>query len=171
MSGIPGSGKSTLARAIAPLLDLTVIDKDYFFDELLVSAQSFDATTRQRLSRDADIRMRAHAEQADGAILVSFWQRPEVSTTSGTPTDWLATLPAVVQVHCHCKPDVAFERFTRRVRHPGHGDEHRDPDELRAQLDKLAALGPLAITPVVVVDTERETDPERVAAQILTSMR
>ncbi len=62
--------------------------------------------------------------------------------------------------------DVAFERFRRRDRHPGHADHERAAELQRAsffgQKLPLQMLGP-----VVEVDTERPVDITSVAARVL----
>ena len=44
-----------------------------------------------------------------GAVLCSFWRRPNLSRAAGTPTDWIGTLPhaLVIEVLCECDPLVA----------------------------------------------------------------
>ena len=119
---------------------------------------SIDTTLRSMLSRQADEDMHVHADGSNGAVLVSFWRRDELSTSSGTPTRWLFELPNVVEVHCHCDPNTAVERFRSRRRHKGHGDETRSRDALIGQFDALATLGPLGVGTLVVVDTEIPVD-------------
>jgi adenylate kinase family enzyme len=165
VSGLPGAGKSTLGRLIAESLALEFIDKDDFLEQLL-DDNAEGAALRSQLSREADHLMRAAAENSDGAVLVSFWRREEVSKTSGTPADWLRTLPNVVEMFCACPPEVAAERFLARTRHAGHGDTARDPDELLHQLTALAALGPIGLATVVRVDTERAVDVAAVVAEL-----
>jgi hypothetical protein len=166
VSGLPGSGKSTLARQIAPPLGLPLIDKDDFLETLLDRYTTVDAALRFRLSRQADDDMRAAAEASNGAVLVSFWRREELSATSGTPTGWLRSLPNVVEVHCACSPAVAAQRFLARTRHPGHGDATRHGDDVATQLEALAVLGPLTLGRVVRVDTEDVIDVEALIAEL-----
>ncbi|MDJ0790994.1 MAG: AAA family ATPase [Acidimicrobiia bacterium] len=157
VSGLPASGKSTVASRIAPLLGLELIDKDDILEASFPSGE-IDPETRTRLSRQADHTMRKRLEVVPSACLVSHWQRPELSTSSGTPTGWVASLPDLVEVYCACSPVTAARRFLERTRHAGHGDHLRDPDLVIEQLHALAALGPLGIGKTVVVDTEGEFD-------------
>ena len=166
VSGLPGSGKSTLARQIAPPLRLQLIDTDDFLEMLLDRYTTVDSALRFRLSRQADDDMRTAAEASSGAVLVSFWRREELSATAGTPTGWLRSLPNVVEVHCACSPAIAEQRFLARRRHPGHGDATRDRDDVAAQLEAIAALGPLALGSVVRVDTEDVVDVEALIAEL-----
>ena len=81
VSGVPASGKSTLASRIAPLLGLELIDKDDYLESAF-AGRTVGLDERQRLSRQADHLMRKRVELSSGAVLVSHWQRPEISTTS-----------------------------------------------------------------------------------------
>ncbi len=132
VSGLPGGGKSTLARPLAPLLGLPVVDKDDRLEALFADraegAPLIERNDRQRLSQAADEKFRARALASDGALLVSFWRRAALSSTSGTPTDWLADLGPITEVWCDCPPATAAERFVRRRRHPGRPDQgHERP--------------------------------------------
>ena len=154
ISGIPGSGKSSLGRQLAPMLDLEVIDKDDLLEAFFPGPGPLAADERTRLSHRADGDLRKRAQYLGRGILVSFWRRPELPTTSGSPTEWLRELPGAIEVHCTCSPETAAQRFLSRHRHPGHGDADKDPGEVLAQLQDLAALGPLGLEPLVEVSTE-----------------
>lgn len=132
VSGLPGSGKSTLGHELAPRLGLALLDKDDFLEGLLDGHAAVDAQLRHALSRQSDRDFQRAAEASSGAVLVSFWRREDLSSTSGTPTDWLG-LPNVVEMHCACSPTVAATRFVARQRHTGHGDARRSADELARQ--------------------------------------
>jgi glucokinase len=153
-SGLPGSGKSSAARQLAPRFDLPLLDKDDFLDALFDERGEGDATWRSALSRDADERLIAATHAVAGACIVSWWRRPQIDRTSGTPTEWLVTLPVpVIEIHCHCDVDLAVTRFLHRRRHPGHLDETRSLAALRAQFTAFAALGALGCGRVVELDT------------------
>lgn len=158
MSGIPASGKSSLARRISPMLDIPVIDKDDILTASFSSLEAIARSERQALSRKADTIMRKRAELQQQAILVSHWRRSEISSTSGTPIEWLFDLPRTIEVYCSCDPRTAVTRFAERTRHPAHGDQASDPTELLAQFRSLAALGPLGVGRLVEVDTEATPD-------------
>ena len=156
VSGLPGSGKSALSRHLGPMLDIVVVDKDDILEASFPKGGQLEPAQRTLLSRKADVVMRKRAEYLDRAILVSFWRRPELSTTSGTPTEWLERLPRLIEVNCVCSPETAANRYLARNRHPGHGDVDKDPGEVLAQLQELARLGPLGIGALVEVSTETE---------------
>lgn len=164
VSGLPASGKTTIARRLEPLLRLPVIDKDEvlegLFDRELGTA--IGSRRRDELSRQADDCLRELSERSDGAILVSFWRRAELSPTSGTPTDWLVDLGRITELHCRCEPATAARRFVGRRRHSGHGDPTVVTGDLLARFGRLAELGPLGIGDLVVVDTTQRSEVDGV---------
>lgn len=157
VSGLPGSGKSTLARRLAPALGLPLLDKDDILEALFDSLGVGDADWRQRLSRSADEVLRRLATEMDGAVLASWWRHPKAESESGTPVEWLSSLPGKrVEVYCACEPPVAAERFLGRTRHPGHLDSTKDREGLAASFERLAAFGPLGVGTVVRASTEED---------------
>src|SRR5690349_15061672 len=141
VSGLPGSGKSTLARRLAPALGLPLLDKDDILEALFDSLGIGDADWRKRLSRSADEVFRRLALQLDGAILTTWWRHPKAKGESGTPVDWLSSLPGKrVEVYCACEPRVAAERFLGRTRHAGHLDGTKSREDLAADFERLATF-------------------------------
>jgi gluconate kinase len=167
MSGLPASGKSTLGRRLSVAFGLPMIDKDDLLEQRFDSETLVLPAERARLSRLADVDFERAGLASRGAVLVSFWRRTEVSTTSGTPTEWLTSLPDVVEVHCACSPATAAARFLARSRHVGHGDDRASASALLGQFQALDRLGPLGLTPVVVVDCETQPD----VASVLDAVR
>lgn len=165
VTGLPASGKTTLGRRVAGALGLELLDKDDDLEAGFAAAEAAGSgpIDRSALSRAADaaFRARAEARAADpacgGLVLVSFWRRPELSATSGTPTDWVPALAGpggdVVELWCRCPPEVAVARFVARRRHPGHGDAARSPEVLLASFRALDALGSVGIGRLVAADT------------------
>ncbi len=130
-----------------------------------------DPEVRSLLSRRADDAFIDAAQRSPDAILVSFWRRPELSTTAGTPTDWLSTDPTLVELQCNCSVDTAVHRFVTRSRHPGHADVARTPAMLTEQFAALAALGPLGLGQLLEVDTEHPVDMGDVVTALGASRR
>jgi len=157
VTGLPASGKTTVARAVAQLMGLPMLDKDDFLESLFEGAIVDSARQRRELSHAADQQFCRRAEQSKGAVLASWWKHPRSPVDSGTPTDWLASLPGpCVEVHCRCGPVVAAERFIARKRHPGHLDGRWSRAELLTSFAQQLALGPLGIGNVIAVDTESD---------------
>jgi hypothetical protein len=95
--------------------------------------------------------------------------RIEYSTTSGTPTGWLsnlASIGAIVELHCLCNPATAAKRFVERVRHIDHGDKLKDYETIRSQFERLSRLGPLGLGQTISVQTDKEVDLEILVDQI-----
>jgi hypothetical protein len=155
LTGLPATGKTTLGRALSDSLHLPFMDKDDVLETLFDALGAESPDDRSRLSRASDAVLESMALASQGAVLASFWRRPRLSITSGTPSEWLTTLgsDAVVEVLCECDPAVAAERFALRQRHPGHFDHRFAEDELRSGFEQLANEGPLFGSSPVRVDT------------------
>lgn len=170
VSGLPGSGKTTVARQLAPLLDLAVLDKDDLLEPLFGQAvednRVIDPDLRYQLSRQADEMLIDRSKSTARAVVVSFWRRPELSTTAGTPFEWLWQLPNVVEVYCRCDPDTAAQRFIGRNRHPAHGDGSKSLYQVLQEFKELERLGPLGFTRLVEVDTTAAVDAGRLVTMI-----
>ncbi|HSS79013.1 MAG TPA: AAA family ATPase [Thermoanaerobaculia bacterium] len=172
VSGLPASGKTTLGKQLAHALDLPLLDKDDILEALYDGLGVGDAQWRNRLSRSADVAFQRLAGQTAGAVLASFWRHPKVTGESGTPTGWILALPGkVVEVHCVCPPAVAAKRFSARKRHDGHLDQDKRRNELIADFERLAVLGPLGLGPLVSVDTEDAVDIDDILRQVNEQFR
>lgn len=175
VSGLPGSGKTTVARELAARIGLPLLDKDDFLARLFDERGVGDAARRRRLSRESDALLQAAAMESDGAVVCSFWRGAAgagAAADSGTPTEWLRALsPMLVNVHCACPPEVAADRFVRRVRHPGHLDAARSPAEVLASLEALAPLVPLGIGETLIVDTTGHVDGVALARRVEESLQ
>jgi len=165
VTGLPGAGKTTVGRALAATAQLPFLDKDDLLEGLFEGSGD-PARDRSTLSRQADLTFIGLASELPGAVLVSFWRRPELSETSGTPTEWLHDLPEPVELWCRCAPRVAVHRFCKRLRHPAHGDVSRNEVELLAQFEALDGLGPVGVGRLVEVDTSTEVDGAEVAKRV-----
>jgi cytidylate kinase len=167
VSGLPGSGKTTLARKLAPALGLSLLDKDDILEGLFEALGIGDADWRQRLSRASDEIFERLARSSSGAVLTSFWRHPEISTQSGTPTDWIVSASSrLVEVYCACEPEIAATRFVNRQRHPGHLDSGKRAEDVLANFRTLAAAGPLEIGKFLRVDTTSEIDLDIIVSQV-----
>jgi predicted kinase len=162
VSGLAASGKTSLAEPLAQALGLPFISKDAIKEALFEAVGYGGLAWSQTLSRAADAAMVRIAQDLDGAVLDNFWYAETVD-------ELLAPLPRpIIEVFCRCDPEVAYERFRGRVRHPGHADQERDPDSLRAPFFTRANKLPLrTLGPVVEANTERLVDVDLVAAQVV----
>ena len=167
VSGIPASGKSTVGRMIAAALDLPLLDKDEFLETMFDEQGVGDAQWRTRLSRAADDVLREKALRSDSAVITSWWCHPASHVESGTPVEWLSSLPGIlIELYCICSPQIAAERFLSRKRHQGHLDHSKARAEVLASFAAQAALGALGIAPVVKVNTERDVNLNRLLAEV-----
>ena len=168
LTGLPASGKTTLGRALSDSLHLPFMDKDDVLETLFDALGAESPDDRSRLSRASDGVLESMALASQGAVLASFWRRPRLSSTSGTPSEWLSALEAdaVVEVLCECDPAVAAERFARRRRHPGHFDRRFAEDELRSGFEQLVNEGPLFGSSPVRVDTSGPVEPSDVTVLV-----
>jgi hypothetical protein len=154
ISGLPGSGKTTLGRRLSIALGLPLVDKDDILERLFSERGVGDALWRRTLSRESDSILQREASQSRGAIVVSFWHVAGMPADSGTPTDWLSTLPgSVLHLRCVCPPEMAARRFIQRRRHPGHLDGRTSYADALASLRDIEALGRLDLAPCIDVDT------------------
>ena len=151
VTGLPGAGKSTIAEPLAAALGVRHLSKDAIkealFDVVGFGGWEFSKT----LSRASDLAMVRIAQDLDGAVLDNFWHRDLAG-------ELLAPLRGrTIEVYCRCSPDVAYERFRSRRRHPGHADDENPEDvsDLRVHEERYP-LG--SIGPVIEVNGEQPTD-------------
>ena len=154
VSGLPASGKSTTGRRVADALNLAFLDKDDILERLFRERGTGDANWRQALSRESDGLFQREAAGLEQAVLVSHWRPPGSDSQSGTPVEWVfETFSMVIEVYCACPVEVATDRFTERVRHPGHIDGRRSPEEVFEWLDGCQRDLPLLEDGVERIDT------------------
>ncbi|HEX6490651.1 MAG TPA: hypothetical protein VF002_04670 [Gaiellaceae bacterium] len=159
-------GKDLCCPTVAQALGVPLISKDAIKEALFDAVGFGDWALSKTLSRAADVAMVHIARDLDRAVLDNFWY-------AETVVDLLAPLPGpFVEVFCHCDPNVAFERFRRRGRHPGHADEERDVEARRAAFFARAEKLPLQMLgPIVEVDTERPVDVASVATRVVEAAK
>jgi predicted kinase len=166
VSGLAASGKTTVAEPLAHALGVRLISKDAIKESLFNAVGHGGWEWSKTLSRAADAAMVRVAQDLDGAVLDNFWY-------AETAAELLAPLPRpIVEVFCRCEPDVAHERFRRRVRHPGHADEARDAASIRAAFIARARKLPLGMLgPVIEVNTEQPVDIASLAIRVVEAAR
>jgi hypothetical protein len=144
-----------------------MLDKDVVLESLFENRGIGDADWRRRLSRIADRELIEQATTSPAAVIASWWCHPNSSAASGTPTEWLRSLPGeVVEIHCVCSPSVAASRFVGRNRHVGHVDNQYTFEALLARFQIQATLGPLKVGRTIEVSTEGEPNIARLVGQL-----
>jgi predicted kinase len=160
VNGLPGSGKSTLAVPLAKRLELPLIGKDVIKDVLFENLGVGKNWNSRAFGNASIALMYRIAVDCPGAVLDSFFSRKYAKKD-------LANLDgAIVEVFCHCPVELAKMRYRERsaFRHAGHNET-----DLDVAFDSWIADGddkPLAIFPVIDVDTTSPADIEDVARRI-----
>ena len=140
VTGPPASGKTTVAEQLAERLGVAFLSKDTFKEVLYDYMGSGDALE----------------ERVDGAALAAVLRVADATLTRDVPFIIESNFDArsdlgpvralaerraarLVQVHCSRPTESLLREFAERAasgrRHPGHGDEPGDVDEIRADLE------------------------------------
>ena len=144
-----------------------MLDKDELLEDLFETRGIGDAEWRGQLSRKADQVLIDRATKLPAAVLAPWWHHPGSPEASGTPNEWLLSLPGeIIEVHCICSPSIAASRFIARTRHPGHVDGRHTFEVLLATFQSQVTLGPLAIGRTIEVSTETEPSFESLLGQL-----
>ena len=171
VSGAPGSGKTTLARPLAAQLGFPLFAKDTIKESLHDTLGADEPH-----GPDGEVTLR-WSNRLGGASMELLWTLARDAPRCVLEANFrpahahqrerlreLTTGGRLVEVHCACPPDEAARRFDLRGAQPGRHPVHlwrTLPPESRAEY-----TGPLALGPVVEVDTTRAVDVARVAAAV-----
>lgn len=162
VNGLPGAGKSTLAGRLAAELQAPVLSKDVV-KEALADALSDSAIPRTALGAAAMESVWTIAAQAEGPLLIdSWWFRPRDLAFARAGLE-RARADSAVEIWCEVPSDVARERCAERDRHPVHADSR---DLSREWAAWSAGADPLALCPVVRVDTTSLVDVSELASRV-----
>jgi glucokinase len=136
VTGVPGSGKTTLATALAARLSVPYLGKDAIKESLWDALGPGDFAWSTALGRAAVGALRTLAAATPAWVV-------DNPVPSEFAHEW-STIPGIVEVHCVCRPELARERYTTRVRHECHFDADRVSayDEWLADDARRAPLGP-----------------------------
>jgi predicted kinase len=158
VSGLPGSGKTTLAGPLAEALGFAMLSKDVIKEQLHDALGDVDpdpSESSRRLGATAmELLWRLAEDQVDVVLEANFrpdaHQKEKVAGLGGRP----------VEVHCTCPPELALERFANRPdRHPVHAARTFSEDQ-------VPEYGPVALGPVIEVDTTHQVDVHVLAARV-----
>jgi len=163
VNGLPGSGKSTLGPKLAGGLRAAFLSKDQVMEALA------DAVTTEvpGLGAVAMHTVYALAAALDGTVVVdSWWFRPRDLSFA---RDGLmkAGATASAEVWCDVPPSLARSRYVGRQRPAPYQDARR----LAEDWDRWAAeAAPLALGPLIRVDTSRPVDVVRLCAEVKAAL-
>lgn len=156
VNGLPGSGKSTLARGLASALDAPMLSKDIVKESLGTLLP--DAMAVPALGAIAmDVVWQLAAALAALVVVESWWYRVRdlQHVEEGLRA---ADAHRAVEIWCDVPAELARARYARRAR-PAMYDDAR---HLAEDWPAWAAHGvPLALTPVLRVDTARAVEYPR----------
>lgn len=141
VSGPPASGKTTIAEELARRLRVPFVSKDAFKERLYEtfgSGEELEARIEEAaLAMLYDV---AGAQLEAGVSVMAesnFDRRSDLEPLRRLQREHGAR---IVQVHCTRSKEKLLERFVGRIeegdRHPGHGDEPEDVEEVERQLDE-----------------------------------
>ncbi|GIH04200.1 hypothetical protein Rhe02_22670 [Rhizocola hellebori] len=168
VNGLPGAGKTTLARTLSQSIGLPLFSKDTIKEahaEVLGTEPPTGWPQRHwsaALGAAASHTMWALlAEASGGAVLESCW--PTDSHHFAVEGLRRNGIRQPLEVWCDLPLAIARRRFeNRHPRHPIHGELPNDAEWERWQ----QVARPLAIGPVLRIDTTRAVDTEAVTAWI-----
>jgi predicted kinase len=163
VTGPPASGKTSVAEELASRLGVAFLSKDTFKEVLYEHLGSGDELepTLDAAALAALLRLAA-AQLAAGLPFIvesNFDARYDPGPLRALAERHDARL---VQVYCTRSVESLLARFAERAasddRHPGHGDEPEDVDEIRVDLE-AGRWAPLALPGVLVeVDLDEAGD-------------
>jgi predicted kinase len=165
INGIPGAGKTTLSKQLGKHLNIPVLSKDTLMDAF---ADATAATVQDsQLGALASETMWQLAGLISGSVVVeSFWlkRRDLEYARAGLEK---AGDPDFVEIWCEVPSTLAWSRFLVRKQHA----IHPAGETARARWDEwVKNPEPLAIGPVITVETDVPVDIEELIQQISTHL-
>jgi predicted kinase len=164
VNGLPGSGKSTLGSRLADALGATFLSKDRVKEALADAV----VTEVPQLGAVAMNTAYALAGSLDGMVVLdSWWFRPRDLEYARLGLE-RSGATASAEVWCEVPPSVARTRFLAR-RRPSY---YQDAERLANEWPRWAAEAePLALGPVIRVDTTGPVDLGDLCAQVKAALR
>lgn len=158
VNGLPGSGKTTLATRLGRRLGWPVLSKDRV-KEALAEVVGPAWPGLGGVAMETVWTMAARLD--GGAVIDSWWFRPRDIEHARAGLAHCGT-DRYVEVWCSVPVELARSRYEARVRHEVHRDRRDMTDEWAAWTD----AEPLALGPVVAVDTTVSVDVTHLAAKV-----
>ncbi|WP_104091583.1 AAA family ATPase [Arthrobacter sp. GMC3] len=165
VNGIPAAGKTTLSKQLGADLGIPVLSKDVLMESF---ANATAATVpSSRLGALASETMWQLAGMISGSVIVeSFWlKRRDLDYARAGLV--IAGNPAFVEIWCDVVPELAWDRYQARSRHPIHPAD----DALGTRWNEwVENAEPLALGSVITVRTDVPVDLEKLNRQISTHL-
>lgn len=161
VNGLPGSGKTTLAVSLSAILGAQVLSKDAVKDAIAAILE--DPTKVRPLGAIAMDTVWALASAIPGTVLIeSWWFRPRDLNFAQVGLG-VVSAPRAVEIWCDVPADLARLRYAAR-------DRPSMYEDARHLVDDWAEWGahaqPLALTPVLRVDTSGPVDHAELARAV-----
>ena len=163
VNGLPGSGKSSLAPRLAAALDAACLGKDRI-KEALADAVVTEVPQLGAVAMDTVWTL---AAAVSGMVVVdSWWFRPRdlEQARAGVAR---SGAKATVEIWCDVPAELARSRYISRKRHAVHADAEKLATEWTGW---AAAAVPLALGPVIRVDTARTVDIRALADDVRAAL-
>ena len=162
VNGLPGSGKSTLAPRLAATLGAACLAQDRI-KEALADAVVTDVPGLGAVAMDTVWTL---AAAISGMVVVDSWCRDrDLDRARAGLARSGAT--ATVEIWCDVPAGLARARYVARKRHTVHADAEKLATEWAGW---AAAAAPLALGPVIRVDTARPVDLRALGEQVRAAL-
>jgi predicted kinase len=163
VNGLPGSGKSSLAPRLAAALGAACLGQDRI-KEALADAVVTEVPQLGEVAMDTVWTL---AAAVSGMVVVdSWWFRPRdlESARAGLAR---SGAKATAEIWCDVPAELARSRYIARKRHVVHADAEKLATEWTGW---AAAAAPLALGPVIRVDTARTVDIRALADDVRAAL-
>lgn len=172
VTGPPASGKTSVAEELAQRLKVPFASKDTFKEAMYETLGSGDEVEDRLDAAALAILFRVVEAHLDAGVSVTA----ESNFDADSDTEPFRRLAArdvqVVQIHVGGETEALVETFVQRAasgeRHPGHGDDPGDAEELRAKLD--AGLWDPLDLPGLLVRADMAEDEEAIVERVRAAL-
>jgi predicted kinase len=169
VTGPPASGKTSAARTLAERLRIPFLPKDTFKERLYESFGSDEALEERIETASLAILFSVVESQLAAGVTIVAESNFDAKFDTA-PLEQLAAEhdARILQVHVGGATEALVAKFARRAasgdRHPGHGDEPEDAEEVRAKIE-AGFWDPLPL-PGTLIQADMKDDEDEIAARV-----